>query len=100
MKYRKYSPKKSSRSAWKGREFPEWKLTLENRALLVLALVGGWIQISERNGMNLDFHSSQYTLKGSPQGVMPCTPAQTGSQDSQDGERPEMAEETHMSHLY
>lgn len=72
----------------------------ENKAFLVVTLVGEWIQISERNDLNLDVHSSEYTLKGSPQYVLPCTPAQTGSQDSQDRERLEIAEETQVSHLY
>ena len=53
--------------------------------------VGEWVQISERNDLNLDVHSSEYTLKGSPHYVLPCTPAQADSQDSQDRERPEVA---------
>lgn len=72
----------------------------ENRALLVLALVREWIQISERNDFNLDLHSSEYTVKGSPQYAMLCIPVRTGSQGSQDRERPEMAEEMHVSQLY
>lgn len=53
--------------------------------------VGEWVQISERNDLNLDVHSSEHTLKGSPHCVLPCTPAQAGSQGSQDRERPEIA---------
>lgn len=53
--------------------------------------VGEWVQISERNDLNLDVHSSEYTLKGSLHYVLPYTPAQADSQDSQDRERPEIA---------
>ena len=53
--------------------------------------VGEWVQISERNDLNLGVHSSEYSPKGSPPYVLPCTPAQAGSQDSQDRERPEIA---------
>ena len=98
--YRKCSPKKSSQSAQKGLEFPEWKPMPENRALLVLASVREGTQISERNDFNPDLRCSEYAVKGSPQYAMPCLPAQTGRRGSQDRERPKTAEETHVSHPY
>lgn len=72
----------------------------ENRALLVLALVREWTQISERDDFKPDLHRSEYTVKGSPQSAMSCLPARTGHRGSQDRGRPEMAEETHVSHSY